>query len=47
MMQNTGLNPKIIFSHLHRCFIVAMFQAVLNWQIFANPENMGQLLLAY
>ena len=28
-------------------FYIALFQAVLNWQICANPENRGQFLLAY
>ena len=28
-------------------FYIALFQAILNWQIFANPENWGQFLLAY
>ena len=28
-------------------FYIALFQAVLNWQIFANPENRGQFLLAF
>ena len=33
-----------LYSHV---FYIAMFQAVLNWQIFANPENRGQFVLAY
>ena len=28
-------------------FYIALFQAVLNWQIFANPKNRGQFLVAY
>ena len=28
-------------------FYIALFQAVLNWQIFANLENRGQFVLAY
>ena len=28
-------------------YYIALFQAVLNWQIFANPKNNGQFLLAY
>ena len=28
-------------------FYIALFQAIINWQIFANPENRGQFLLAY
>ena len=28
-------------------FYIALFQAVLNWQIFAYPKNRGQFLLAY
>ena len=28
-------------------FYIALFQAVLNWQIFANPESRGQFLFAY
>ena len=47
MMQNTGLNPKITFSHLRMYFIIALFRAILNWQIFANPENRGQVVFAY
>ena len=50
-MQNTGSNQKIIFSYLNlQVFYMAMIQVVLNclnWQIFKNPENRGQFLLAY
>ena len=30
-----------------KVFNIALFQAILNWQIIANPENRGQFLLAY
>ena len=37
-MQNTGLNPKIIFFLSSQVFYIALFQAILNWQIFKNPK---------
>ena len=34
------------FSSSH-VFYIALFRAILNWQIFANPENRGQVVFAY
>ena len=39
-------SKNYIFSS-SQVFYIALFQAILNWQIFANFENRGQFLLAY
>ena len=39
-------SENYIFSSSH-VFYIALFQAILNWQIFANPENRGQVVFAY
>ena len=39
-------SENYIFSSSH-VFYIALFWAILNWQIFANPENRGQVVFAY
>ena len=39
-------SKNYIFSSSH-VFYLALFQAILNWHIFANPENRGQVVFAY
>ena len=36
-------NYIFLSSHV---FYIALFRAILNWQIFANPENRGQVVFA-
>ena len=39
-------SENYIFSSSH-VFYIALFRAILNWQIFANLENRGQVVFAY